>query len=263
MSRNGHLNGFGSSDEEEEEEASSSEEEDEGEEEEENQPEEDGQIRDSDINGGRRNGRKDGDDSDGEDEEYDDGGNEGESKSDDDNDDADNDSDSAPEDISFQRGKDAFEQSSELKQKQIEKRRNDIKERRRRRDEFLKEQKAAKLEKLKATKLSSNFLNSLSDKSPEEAPVSTAERDALPSSDSPSTTVELGKIKKRKLIPLPDIEGIEFEVVVKQSNADKQIMKKVDRYLKRHAMHKSIPRMSTKKKQSLNLKRSFLRRTKR
>ena len=34
------------------------------------------------------------------------------------------------------------------------------------------------------------------------------------------------EVKRRKLIPLPNVEGVEFEVVVQKSDADKQIMRK-------------------------------------
>ena len=36
--------------------------------------------------------------------------------------------------------------------------------------------------------------------------------------------------KRRKLIPLPNVEGVEFEVVVQKSDADQQIMRKTDKH---------------------------------
>jgi len=248
---NGHANGFGSSDDEG---GSSSE----GEEEEDQ--DRDG-LFSTRVNGGRDVDEDDADDDDhdeaDETEEVDVDGDE-----DPNDDDDDDDSDSAPEDISFKTGESVFREKSQLQQLQIEKSQTAAKEKRRRRDELLKEQKASKLKKLKASKLSADFLNSLDTSAKSASAVADSEfpPDSAPVSDvcdaSESSSAEA---KKRRLIPLPDVEGIEFEVVVGRSDADQEIVKKVNRYVKKHVQPKSVPRLTAKRKQSQKMKRSFLK----
>lgn len=179
----------------------------------------------------------------------------------DDDDDEDSDSDSAPEDISFKTGRNDFQQKSNLQQKQIEKCLTAAKDKRRRRDDLMKEQKAAKLAKLKEAKLSADFLQSL-DSSSKPSPV-----DSLLPSDSADSDLKFvaadsdSLSKSRKVFSLPDVEGTEFEVVVEKSDADQEIMKKVNRYIKKHVNPKSLPRQTAKKKQSLASKRRMLKRT--
>jgi len=216
---NGHANGFGSSDDEG---GSSSE----GEEEEDQ--DRDG-LFSTRVNGGRDVDEDDADDDDhdeaDETEEVDVDGDDDPNDDDDDDDD----SDSAPEDISFKTGESVFREKSQLQQLQIEKSQTAAKEKRRRRDELLKEQKASKLKKLKASKLSADFLNSLDTSAKSASAVADSEfpPDSAPVSDvcdaSESSSAEA---KKRRLIPLPDVEGIEFEVVVGRSDADQEIVKK-------------------------------------
>jgi len=177
--------------------------------------------------------------------------------------DEDSDSDSAPEDISFKTGKDDFQQKSELQQKQIEKSLTAAREKRRRRDDLLKEQKAAKLAKLKEAKLSTDFLKNL------DSTAKVTHTSYLPPSDStvdpdpkPSSSADaLLQSNRRKVFSLPDVEGTEFEVVVEKSDADQEIVKKVNRYIKRHVNPKSLPRQTAKKKQSLASKRRMLKRS--
>jgi len=258
---NGHANGFGSSDDEG---GSSSE----GEEEDQDR---DGLF--SSVNGGRDVDLAEFDD-DNDDDNEDDDNEAGETDEvdvdgdDDPNDEDDDDSDSAPEDISFKTGENVFREKSQLQQLQIEKSQTAAKEKRRRRDELLKEQKAAKLKKLKASKLSADFLNNL-DSSAKPAAASAAADSELPPDSAPvsdaceASESSAAEAKKRRLIPLPDVEGTEFEVVIGRSDADQEIVKKVNRYVKKHVQPKSVPRLTAKRKQSQKMKRSFLKKRRR
>ena len=114
--RNGHVNGFGLSDGDDSD--PSSEEEEEGEELEEEEKEE-GIVDDKDthLNGHSTDDDEEADKDDGieDEEDHDD------DDQDDNEDDDDSDSDSAPEDISFKSGRDAFQQQTQQQQEQIEK----------------------------------------------------------------------------------------------------------------------------------------------
>jgi len=257
---NGHANGHGSSDEDESDVSS------------EGEMEEDVGEKSDDVASSRRlNGHSkkfDDDDFDeSEDDEVEETGKDDCGDDDDDDDDDDNDdgsdSDSAPEDVSFKTGRDAFQEKTQQQQRQIDKSQAAIKEKRRRRDELLKEQKAAKLKKLKESKLSTEFLRTLDSQPPTSTP---PVKDRLTESSPAILPEDEGSSEpqqKRKLIPLPNVEGVEFEVVVGNTDADSQIMKKVNRYVKRHVQPKSVPRLSAKKKQSLNAKRNLLKKTRR
>jgi len=259
---NGHANGHGSSDEDESDVSS------------EGEMEEDVGEKSDDVASSRRlNGHSKKFDDDDFDENEDDeveetGNNDGDDDDDDDdNDDDASDSDSAPEDVSFKTGRDAFQEKTQQQQRQIDKSQAAIKEKRRRRDELLKEQKAAKLKKLKESKLSTEFLQTLDSQPPTSTlPVEDRLTESVTESSASILPEEEGSSEprqKRKLIPLPNVEGVEFEVVVGNTDADSQIMKKVNRYVKRHVQPKSVPRLSAKKKQSLNAKRNLLKKTRR
>jgi len=252
--RNGHVNGFGLSDGDDSDPSSE-------EEEEEEELEGEGIVDDKDthLNGHSTEDDEKADKDDGIEDEEDHDGDDQDDDDDNDNDD-DSDSDSAPEDISFKSGRDAFQQQTQQQQEQIEKTLSAAKERRRRRDEQLKEQKAARLKKLEASKLSADFLQTLDSQAPPAAAVSDSGVDGADSGAGDAETAPEKEAKRRKLIPLPNVEGVEFEVVVQKSDADQQIMRKTNRYIKKHTQPKSVPRLSTKKKQSLKSKKAFLKR---
>lgn len=222
---NGQLNGFASSDEEEGESSDGEEEKEEG----------------SLENGGE-------DEKDEESDDFQDG-----------DDDDEDDSDSAPEDVSFETAKAKYTQSAKLQQDQIEKSKNELKEKRRKRDELLKEQKAAKLKRLKDSALPAEFLLSLKKSQPPEPEPASIDsvKDIAPSDPSEEESTAPSKKAKSSLIPLPDVDGIEFEVVVQRSNADEEIMRRAERYINHHIKHRSIPRMTNKRKLSMAKKKKF------